>query len=289
MKNGSFFVPTEQLAGFMKNPEMKNCEGLLLSWETDPAVARRILPPPLELIDPQHPVVSAYVVNIREPTFAPWYMEACIGLLCRYREIPGITLLNLQLSGPGALMGLCTGREGSGLPKKLCERIIVERTDDYARAFVEAKGRRIFDVEVELNPPGMPELAKAAKAKRGAKERGSCFVFTTELRVGSVPADGIMLSRARLLNYDNVNAFEVCEPGAIKSIAMEPSLDDPWAELSVVKPLYGAWSVYSNPILGTSVLAEFQDAEANKLFPYLFAGRFDRSTICPGHQRYGQF
>jgi len=289
MKNGSFFVQREQLSGFMKNVGLKKCEGIVLSWETDPVAARRILPPPLELIDPEHPVVTAYVVNIREPTFAPWYMEACIGLVCRYRDIPGLTVLSLQLSGPGATMGMCTGRESAGLPKKLCERIVVERTDNYARAFVEAKSRRIFDVEVEVNSSEIPkQLAQAVKAKRGEQERGSCFLFTTEFALGST-ADDVKFSKARLLNYEAVNAYELCEPAAIKSIVMEPSLDDPWAELSVVKPLMAGWGVYDNPVLGSSLLEEFEGEAADKLFPYLFAGRFDRSTICAGHQRYGQF
>jgi acetoacetate decarboxylase len=286
MKNGSFFVPREQLFGFMNPAEMNNCEGLILTWETDPAAARRILPPPLELLDPEHPIAYAYVVNIREPTFAPWYMEACLGLLCRYRETAGVILLNLQLSGPGALTGLCSGRE-TGLPKKMCERIVVERTGDYARAFVEAKGRRIFDVEVELYPPNLPEAAELAKAKRGAKERGSCFLFTYEY--GNAADGHRTFSKARLLNYDGVTAYDSFEPAEIKSIVMEPSLDDPWAELSVVKPLGAEYTVYSNPVLGVSVLAEFEGDEADRLFPYLFAGRWDRSTICAGHQRYGQF
>ena len=286
MKNGSFFVPREQLYGFMNPPAMNNCEGLILVWETDPAAARRILPPPLELLDPEHPNAYAYVINIREPTFTPWYMEACLGLFCRYRETAGVHLLNLQLSGPGALMGLCSGRE-TGLPKKICERIVVERTGDYARAFVEAKGRRIFDVEAELYPPDMPEAAAVSKAKQSAKERASCFLFRYET---GAAADGhTTFSKARLLNYDSETAYHSYEPAAIKSIVMEPSLDDPWAELPVVKPVSAGYAVYSNPVLGTSVAAEFEGDEADKLFPYLFAGRWDRSTICKGHQRYGQF
>jgi acetoacetate decarboxylase len=287
MKNGSFFVPREQLSGFMNPSELRSCEGLILYWETDPAAARRILPPPLELLDPEHPTAYGYVVNIREPTFAPWYMEACIGLLCRHRETAGVTLLNLQLSGPGAPMAMVSGREMTGLPKKLCERIVVERTDDYARAFVEAKGRRILDVEVELNPPHMPELAEIAMSKRGTQEKASTFLFSYET---SEAADkSVTLSKARLISYDGVMAYNSAEAAAIKSLVMAPSLDDPWAELAVVKPTGAMWSVYSNPVLGKSTLAEFEGAEADKLFSYLFAGRWDRSTICKGHQRYGQY
>ncbi len=63
MKNGSFFTPQEKLS---TSSAMKNFEGLQLFWETDPAVARRILPPPLEFPDPEHPIVYAPM----SPTFA---------------------------------------------------------------------------------------------------------------------------------------------------------------------------------------------------------------------------
>ncbi len=130
MHNGSYFIPRERIYPFENPAAMNDQEGLYLFWETDSTVARRVLPPPLELADPEHPVVSVYVVNIREPTFAPWYMEGGLGLMCRHGQTAGLYFLNLQLSGPGAPMGASTGREFSGLPKKLCERIVIDRTDD---------------------------------------------------------------------------------------------------------------------------------------------------------------
>jgi acetoacetate decarboxylase len=69
---------------------------------------------------------------------------------------------------------------------------------------------------------------------------------------------------------------------------MEPSLDDPWSELVVVKPLGAAYSINSNWVRGHA-LARFEEKESNDLFSHLFAGRYDRSTICKGHQRYGQY
>lgn len=87
-------------------------------------------------------------------------MEAGLELLCRYGETTGIYFLNIQLSGPGAPMGLCSGREFSGLPKKLCERILVERTDTWAHALIESKGRRIFEIEAELGAYNDPLMAQ---------------------------------------------------------------------------------------------------------------------------------
>ncbi len=288
MKNGSFFIPREQIYPFFNPAEMNNEEGLYLCWETDPAVARRVLPPPLELLYPEHAVVSVYVVNIREPTFGPWYMEGGMMLLCRYGETTGGYFLNLQLSGPGAATGMCSGREFSGLPKKMCERIVVERTGDCARAFIEAKGKRIFDLDVELGAYNDPLAAQLyAGAGPGRQTRGSCLLLQYER--GMAPDGQVTFPKMSLVNYDSLNDYQTWEPACIKSIKMESSLDDPWAELLVVKPLGAAYSINSNRDVRISHLAQFEGDKADKLISYLFSGRWDRSTISTGHQRYGQF
>ena len=289
MKNGSYFIPREEIRPFMNPGAMNNEEGLYIWWETDPATARRVLPPVLDFVDPAHPIVMVYVVNIREPTFAPWYMEGGIALICRYGEMGGVYFLNLQLSGPGAQMGLLSGRELSGLPKKICERIAVERNGNYTRAFIESKGRRIFSVEAEVgayNDPLMEQMFKDAGP--GQQGRDTCMLFQYEL--GRAPEGHATFPRVRLLNYDSVTDYQSWEGAGITSIEMEPSLDDPWAEISVVKPLGAAYSVNSNWVAGVTMLAEFEGEEADNLFSYLFSGRWDRSTLVGNRsQRYGQY
>ncbi len=289
MKNSSYFIPREQIYSFMNPGALNNQEGLYISWETDPAVARRVLPPPLELLDPAHPIALVYVVNIREPTFAPWYMEGGLSLLCRYGDIVGVYFLNLQLSGPGALMGLCSGRERSGLPKKMCERIVVERNGDCASAVIERRGRRIFSVEVEMggyNDPLMEVMRKDYGP--GYQERSACLLFQYDY--GKAPEGHATFPKMRLVNYNSVTDFQTWEPAHVTSLHMEPSLDDPWAELVVVKLLGAGYSVNSNWIPGISPLAQFEGDEADSLISYLFSGRWDRSTLVTGRfQRYGQF
>jgi acetoacetate decarboxylase len=56
-----------------------------------------------------------------------------------------------------------------------------------------------------------------------------------------------------------------------------------------VKPLGAAYSINSNWVPSVSRIAQFEGDEADHLISYLFSGRWDRSTICAGHQRYGQF
>jgi len=286
--NGSYFTPREQIYPFFNPGAMNNEEGLYLAWETDARVARRVLPPTFELRDPQHALVMVYVVNIREPTFAPWYMEGGICLLCRYGETGGVYFFNLQLSGPGAAMGCSSGREFSGLPKKLCERIVVERTGESARAFIEAKGRRIFDAQIEIgayNDPMMGQLYPTAVP--GGQGRGACFLFTYE--TGQAPDGHMTFPTMRLLNYASVTDYKSWQPARITSITMEPSLDDPWGELCVVKPLGAAYSINSNWVASVSPIVQFEGDQADALIPYLFSGRWDRSTISAGGQRYGQF
>jgi hypothetical protein len=41
MKNGSFFIPREQIFPFFNPIEMNSQEGLYLCWETDPTCCRR--------------------------------------------------------------------------------------------------------------------------------------------------------------------------------------------------------------------------------------------------------
>ena len=227
MKNGSFFIPRGQIYPLINTSEMNNSEGLNLYWETDPAVARRILPPPLELAVPEHPLVIGYVCTIREPAFAPWYMEAGLMLACRYRERAGTYFLGLQLAGPGAMMGLCIGRELCGLPKKLAERIVLERVDDCAHAFVEAKGRRILDVEIELGGYNDPVAGHSFGDKAGTQERSACFVF--EYQHATAPDGHATFPKMKLINYDNVNdSSQGSYPGiAARSNRRRPSRATP--------------------------------------------------------------
>lgn len=289
MKNGSYFIPREQIYSFMNPSAMNNQEGLYITWETDLAAARRVLPHPLELLDPAHPIAMVYVVNIREPTFAPWYMEGGLSLLCRYRDIVGAYFLNLQLSGPGAHMGLCSGREKAGLPKKMCERIVVERNGDWASAVIERKGRRIFSIEVEMggyNDPIMEVMRKDYGP--GYQERGACLLFQYDY--GQAQDHRSTFENMRLVHYDSVTDFQTWEPAFINSLNMESSIDDPWAELPVAKPLGAGYSINSNWIADISPLVHFEGDEGDRLISYLFTGRWDRSTLVnERYQRYGQF
>lgn len=280
VKSGSYVISSEEFGGFMKDPAMNNEEGVYVFFQTDPGMAA-LLPPPLTLASPENPLGFIYIVNIREPTFAPWYMEGGLAVLARYGEHEGMYFFNLQLSGPGALMGMVSGREGSGLPKKLCDKIGVERLENSAHAFIERHGVRLVDVELEIGKYNDPIMdAMHAGKGPGVEEQGGCLLHRYELR--GTPD----ITNMRLTYYESPTLYHTWEPAAA-TIRMGSSMDDPWAEVPVIRVLGGAYSINSNRVANTYELKAYADEEAMEVMRYLYTGRYDRCCLCKEHQRYG--
>lgn len=281
MKNGSFFVDAQVSASFMKDAAMNAQEGIALVGITDSSVAR-LLPPPLTLTDPQAPLCYVYIVNIKEPTFAPWYMEGGIGLIARYGDISGVYFLNLQLSGPGALMGAFSGRETSGLPKKLCERIVVDRLDDYAHCFIERKGIRLIDVELEVGHYNSPQTSVPQEACMSGEryvESGGCFVHRYSI------GTNLAFAELAVYQYASKTGFDHWEPAAA-TITMQPSIDDPWAEVPISEIVSAGWMRSDNWVESLTKIYEYPASDIDETMRYLFSGRWDRSVACAEHQHF---
>lgn len=282
MKNGSYFVDAKIAADFMKDASMNGQEGIALVGTTDPSVAR-LLPPPLSLVNPEAPLFYVYIVNIKEPTFAPWYMEGGIGLMAQYGDVSGVYFLNLQLSGPGALMGAFSGRETAGLPKKLCERIVVNRIDDYAHCYIERKGIRLIDVELDVghyNSSQTPMPQEACMSGERYVESGGCWVhrYSISGKAGC--------SELGLYQYASKTGYDHWEPAAA-TIKMAPSIDDPWAEVPIRDIVSAGWMRSDNWVESLTKVYDYPKSEIDEAMRYLFSGRWDRSVSCTEHQYYG--
>ncbi len=280
--NGSFFVPMETIATSDSAVALNSQEGVYLFGLTDPSV-QRLLPQPLTLENPDMPMFYAYIVCIREPTFAPWYMEGGIGVLAKYREHSGVYFFGLQLSGPGALMGMLTGREGGGLPKKLCEKIVVGRTGDSGHCYIERKGTRLMDIKLQMGEYNEPALRfeqeGAGEIPGGITMEGGCLSH----RYSREYARGY--SNMELLYYNSPTRYETWEK-ARATVALESSIDDPWAEIPLTKVLGAAWSKCDNSIKSVDSLYRYPDDAALDAMQYLFTGRYDSSVFCKQHQIY---
>lgn len=277
----SYFIPLDKLGGFMKDGAMNNQYGIQFFAIAEAEAAARALPPPLELLDPEAPVLFGYIVNIREPSFAPWYMEGGIGLMARYGQTVGLHFLGLQLSGPGALMGAFSGREGSGLPKKLCERILVERQGDWGHCLIERRGVPLVEVTLQMghyNDPNFSLGQEGSSREKPITTEGGCLLYKAELEAQS-------LRNMRLMYYDSPTRFYSWEP-AQAQIKLCSSKDDPWGEIPLVKVLGAGWMVSDNFVRSLTPLLELSDDEAQQIMQYLYSGRFDQCMLTHDHQHY---
>lgn len=277
----SYCIPKENLQAFMKGAAMNNQYGIQFFALAEPEAAARVLPPPLELPDPKNPVLYGYVVNIREPSFAPWYMEGGIGLMARFGKTEGLYFLGLMLSGPGALMGAFTGRESSGLPKKLCERIRVDRLDNEAHCCIERHGVRLLDVKLRMgqyNDPAFRTEQEGCAPDKPITIYGNCLLHTYQLGQKG-------FYDMHLLQYDSATRFYQWEP-AEAEISLASSPDDPWASVPIRSILGGGFMVSDNWVRSLSGLYQYPDEDIPDAMQRLFLGRYDQCTLLKNHQWY---
>ena len=276
----SYFVPLEKLAKFLVGSAMNTQEGIYVFGIGDSSL-KDMLPPPLELTDANNPLVYIYIVNIREPTFAPWYLEGGIGVMAKCGDKTGIYFFSLQLSGPGALMGMICGREGSGLPKKLCEHIVVERVGDYGHCCIERKGVRLIDVELEIgryNIPGfIAEAENCEKVAGGKITGGGCLLHRYNL-------DG-EFSDMNIVYYDSPTRYYTWEP-ASAVVKLNSSIDDPYGEIPIKEILGAAWTKCDNFVQDLSVIYRYPKEKTSEAMQYLFTGRYDQSLLTNTTQLY---
>ena len=286
----SLFVPKERLAQFMSGASMNHQYGIQLYCTGDLEKLQALVPPQMKVMDlglnPDKPqgMIYIYVVNIREPTFGPWYMEGGVGLMCEMNGKSGVHFLGLQLSGPGAIMGMLSGRESSGLPKKMCECIHVERVGDEGHCYIERGGVRILDVVCEVGKYNIPATAQALFQEQDSctpehfvDASGSCLLFKHRLAGGFDALD--------VMYYDSPTLYKSWEPISAK-VTLTSSADDPWGEIPVNTVLGGGWMVSDNRVNSCTTIYSYPKDEVMDAMQYLFTGRYDQCTLEKQHQIY---
>lgn len=245
---------------------------------TKPEAIQRVLPPQFKMVAP---IVSVYIVNIQEPTFTARYLEGAISIpvICNGKQ--GLYCLSLMLNGPGSEMGTYAGREVSGIPKKLCDVISVERIDNYAHAYIERHGIRIIDVEVEIGEYNSPQ-AKNVFSNQAPKVVVPSHAFFYKYDVGKNEKGEMSFFNGKLIASQTVISYKTWEPATAK-VTLLPSIEDPWAELEVVEVL-GAGYSQNNTVLSNVELME--EVNAGEVMSYLFSGRFDRGILCSPESRF---
>lgn len=275
-------IPEDNITDFMKDGAMNDQYGIQLFFNTDAKKAKELLPPPLELADPSNPMAYAYIVNIRQPTFSPWYMEGGLGIMARLGDYAGVYFMGLMLSGPGSLMGAFSGREGSGLAKKLCERILVERTGDEGRCLIRRGGVDLIDVKLKIgsyNQKGYRLEQEGCSRERPAVTGGGCLNHRYSIDNGG-------FENLRVINYDSPTRYYSWEP-AEAEVSLASSVDDRWGELPVTDVIGAGWMVSDNWVISQKKIYEYTDEqETRRAISLLLPGRYDRCTFLKDHQNY---
>ncbi|MFV0441016.1 MAG: acetoacetate decarboxylase family protein [Lachnospirales bacterium] len=274
---GSFLASTEDVKNLFKVSQMNNQEGIYVCWSTDPKVVKRILPPPLEMVGP---VVFAYIINIQEATFCSRYTEGAMAIPATYNGVQGLYWTSFMLGGPGAQMGTFAGREVGGIPKKIADEIRVERSGNYAHAYVERHGIRIIDVELDITGKYNNIAAKGVFGEpvKDLEVLLNGFFYKYDVNKNE---DGIVeFSDGRLITVAFDTVYDKWEKGEAK-VTLTDSIEDPWAELEVIEVL-GAG--YCRNSIDLSKSTKLTDVNLDEVLPYILNARFDKGVMNKGEQ-----
>ncbi|GMQ64208.1 oxidoreductase [Vallitalea maricola] len=271
-KAPSFRVPKEDIPHFGKISLMDNQEGLYISYLTDPAAIKRILPPPLKPFS--MPVVTLSICHVNNPTFADDYYEAILGVYATYGKSLGLYTLGLVLGGPGAEMAVQCGRDNGSIPKKLGAEFVIRRNGDTVTAGVTRRGTQLVEATMKLGEYNNPLTAALYQFPAAGKQTfGGGFYFHFD-RQPDENGESHFLNGALLMNQCEYN-YQSWDPGIV-SLDLKSSIDDPWAELPINTIIGGA---YSKNSLLVHKLKLIEKLEANDVVPYLLTGRYDRTTF----------
>jgi len=271
----SFFMSTEDIKRTLDRDiaVMNDITGAMIYALADPSI-QAFLPPPLKLA--KTPMFIMYVSNIGAPLFAEPYREAGIGVMtaltdARGREHDGLYYFSLLLNGKGAQNAAFTGREQNGLPKKFADSIVLQRSRRQANFYVERKGVRLMEAQMELgryNDPAFSNGLENLDPYQGIEEEAA--VFTHRYKT----ADGRGFFDMEVDLYDSKTLYFQYEPAYAKVI-LRSSENDPWGEIKIAKVLGAAWYRSNNWVEGVSKVYSYPDSEALQIMRYLYAGRFD--------------
>ena len=125
--------------------DFTNAEMLVVNFETDPVIAKKILPKPL--VFSAENMATAFVAKYPETNFGCVYNEGALFLNCEYKGERGFYCLSMPVDDDMALIG---GREQFGYPKKIAESITLQNENDLVVGKVIRKNTEILKIECHL-------------------------------------------------------------------------------------------------------------------------------------------
>lgn len=215
-------------------------------FEADADVTASLLPPPLE--QAATPGGLIFIAEYPDTNMGPGYREAALFLRCAFRGEEGSYCLSMPIDDETRMVN---GRDIFGLPKKMAS-IGMERSGDRVSGWVERKGVRFVEIDVELNE-ALPLVPPA----------GPSFLFKASPRIDLQPGfDGPVMLCSQLTDVELIKGD--MGQGAV---TLRSSPHDPWAVLGDLDVSLAFAMESNNTMQPGEVLTEV-DAEA--FLPHYF-------------------
>ncbi|WP_168734262.1 acetoacetate decarboxylase family protein [Pseudothauera nasutitermitis] len=224
-------------------------EMLTVAWETRPEIIERLLPAPLK--PAAAPLAFAFIGWYPATNFGVTYHEAALFVRASYNGEEGNYCLSMPVDNDIAMAG---GREVFGFPKKMAT-FHFAKEGARVQGWVERKGHRFVELSADLDAPfndaeAMQQFMLSTSTADG-KVRGLSYNVKHFITPDS---SGFEFS-PRLVRQETVIHPKALQVGKA-TVNLAFSLDDPWAEVEVVKILGAMYTVGDNAMLKGSVVAE---------------------------------
>ena len=157
------------------NPEFlpSSVRSIRCVYETDPKIARALLPKPLEAAEPEVCVTFSHVAMHLSPERTLEIGSAIFGVRALYDGVPGVFLLTMPMTTEQAVIG---GRETYGEPKKIAQ-IDFAKDGDRVSARVSRMGMTYLSasgtVGKALGPREFTQLGYCFKMFPSCEQGGS--------------------------------------------------------------------------------------------------------------------
>jgi Acetoacetate decarboxylase (ADC) len=236
-----------------RRPEFYGAEMLMVIWESKTEIVKRLLPPPLKPV--AKPIAAAFVADYPKTNFSLPYKEGALFLSAEYDGVEGMYCLAMPVTNDMAMAG---GREVFGYPKKMAD-IHFDNRGDFVEGWAERHGVRYFHVKAELrgepNDAGLVEFFQGAMSSESEQER-----YTYNFKYFPNP-EGLGFD----YNPRLIREAVTFRPAEIKigkaEVTMNPSDQDPWYEVEVVKMLGAVYTKGDNTMQPGKVVAEADPLE----------------------------
>jgi acetoacetate decarboxylase len=241
----------QQKEQFTKGFLLGDTNMVTVIFKTDPAVVKRLLPPPLE--PAPNGLASAYVAQFQKTNFGIRYNEAAVLLQALYNNERGNYCVSMPVDND---IAMAAGREVYGFPKKIADSITLARQDNTVQGSCIRHGVPIIEITADIQTP-FPETFTPSPY----------FVLKAFPSLDVIGVD----DHPRLIRLLNKTEYGPIEVGT-GELQLNGSAKDPLHEIPVLEVTMAIYATQTNVWMQPGeVLTEIDPADC---LPYLLT-RFD--------------